>query len=78
MTLRLAFQNVGGFLQDEEMTFKMEILWRTVMEIEIDIFGFTESNTCWDLLLDKLWPATHTQGWWEMSQWSLTNNQMEK
>jgi len=78
MTLRLAFQNVGGFLQDKEMAVKMEIVWWTVMDREIDILGFTESNTCWDLLPDNLRLATHMRGWWETSQWSLTNNRTKK
>jgi len=45
MTLRLAFQNVGGFLKDKEMAFKLEILHWMVIEREIDIFGFTEAGT---------------------------------
>ena len=53
-TLRIVFQNIGGFQQNEEMEAKLEVLRRFVTEKEVDIFGFTEANTCWDVLPDNL------------------------
>jgi len=32
------------------MAFKLAALHQFVMEKEVDIFGFTEANTCWDML----------------------------
>jgi len=49
-TIRIAFQNVSGFAQAEDMDVKLEALRRFVTERQIDIFGFSESNTCWDVL----------------------------
>ncbi len=77
-TVRIAFQNIGGFLQEEEREIKLEGLRHMVTERQIDILGFTEPNTCWDLLPDTLRPAKYTRGWWETSQWNLTYNWTEK
>jgi len=77
MTVRVLFQNVGGFSSDKEMEVKMEVLRRVVTDWDINIFGFTESYTSWDLLLDSQCLAKQTRGWWETSHWSLTHNQME-
>jgi len=49
-TICIAFQNVGGFAQAEDMNVKLEALRRFVTERQIDIFGFSESNTCCDVL----------------------------
>jgi len=49
-TICIAFQNVGGFAQAEDMDVKLEALRRFVTKRQIDIFGFSESNTCWDVL----------------------------
>jgi len=54
LTLRIAFQNIGGFLKDDEMDIKFEAVRRFVTDHNIDIFGFTETNTCWDVLDDAL------------------------
>jgi len=40
--------------------------------------GFTESNTCWDLLPDNQCLPQWTRGWWETCQWSLAYNQREE
>jgi len=32
---------------------------KTVTDCNIDILGFTEPNTCWDLLLEPKRPAKH-------------------
>jgi len=76
-TVRIAFQNIGGFLQEEEREIKLESLWQTVIECQINILGFTEPNTCWDLLPDAMWLAKYTHGWWETCQWSLMYNRTE-
>ncbi len=44
---------------------------------QIDIFRFTESNTCWDVILEQQQLARCTHGWWENSQWSLSYNWLE-
>jgi len=73
--LRIAFQNIGGFQQDEEMALKLEALRRFIMEKDVDIFSFTEANTCWDIVPETHQPVRRTRGWWEKSQWTLTHNQ---
>jgi len=49
----VVFQNVGGFLTEEEMEVKLEVLCRFITDQEVDVFGFTEANKCWDLLPDS-------------------------
>jgi len=77
-TIRIAFQNVGGFAQADEMDVKLEALRRFVTERQIDIFGFSESNTCWDVLDESKRLARRTRGWWENSQWVLAHNRTEE
>ncbi len=76
-TLWIAFQNIGSFQQDEEMALKLEALRRFTIEKEVDIFGFTEANTCWDVVSETNRPARRTRGWWEKCQWTLTHNRLE-
>jgi len=77
-TLRIAFQNISGFLKEEDMELKFESMWRFINDRNIDIFGFTEANTCWDVV-PKAWrPAIRTWGWWETSQWVVTHNCTEE
>jgi len=73
-TICIAFQNVDGFAQVDEMEVKLEVLWRFVTKQQIDIFGFSESNTCWDVLDKSKQLARRTHGWWENSQWVLVHN----
>jgi len=49
-TVCVLFQNIGRFQMAKEMEVKMEAMQCIVMERFIDILGFTESNTSWDLL----------------------------
>ncbi len=60
------------------MDIKLEALRQFVTEKEVDIFGFTEANTCWDTLPENLWLAQRMRGWWENSQWTLTHNRTER
>jgi len=73
-TLWFVFQNIRGFLTDDEMDLKFEALQRFIMDHAVDIYGFTEMNTSWDLLPEKTRPAQRSCGWWEMCQWSLSYN----
>jgi len=77
-TLRIAFQNIGGFLKEEEMELKFESMQRFVNNRNIDIFGFTEANTCWDVVPEAWRPEIRTRGWWETSQWVVTHNRTEE
>jgi len=76
--LRIMFQNVGGFSKDDEMRIKLATLRRTIGDRQTDIFGFTEANTCWDVVPENQRLAHQTRGWWENSQWSLSHNRLEK
>jgi len=78
LTLWIAFQNIGGFLKDDEMDMKFEAVRRFITKHNIDIFGFTEMNTCWDVLDESMRPATHTRGWWESCRWVLSHNHTEE
>jgi len=77
-TVRIAFQNIGGFLQEDDRAIKLETLRRMVTERKIDILGFTEPNTCWDLVPESMRLPKFTRGWWETCQWNLTYNRTEK
>jgi len=77
-TLRIAFQNIGGFSKDEEMDLKFESIRNFINDRQIDIFGFTEANTCWDVTPEVDRPAHRTRGWWETSQWVVTHNCTEE
>jgi len=77
-TIHITFQNVGGFAQAEDMDVKLEALRRFVTKRQIDIFGFSESNTCWDVLDESKRLARRTRGWWENSQWVLAHNRTEE
>jgi len=73
-TIRLVLQNVDGFSQDENMDLKLELLRRFVTDHDIDAFGFTEANTCWDMLPPQQQLQARTRGWWENAHWSLGYN----
>jgi len=60
------------------MGIKLAALRRTIGDRQTDIFGFTEANTCWDVVADNLRLPRQTRGWWENSQWSLSHNRLEK
>jgi len=60
------------------MEVKLEALRRFVTERQIDIFGFSESNTCWDVLEESQCFARQTRGWWENCQWVLAHNHTEE
>ena len=77
-TLRIVFQNIGGFSKEEEMDLKFEAIRRVINDRNIDIFGFTEANTCWDVVPEEQRPAMRTRGWWETSQWVVTHNRTEE
>jgi len=77
MTIHLVLQNVDGFSQDDNMELKMELLWWFVVDHDVDAFGFTEANTCWDFLLPQQWLPKCMHGWWENAHWSLGYNQVE-
>jgi len=76
-SLRIVFQNVGGFSQEEEMALKLAAIHRFTVEHEVDVFGFTEANTCWDILPSSHRLARRTRGWWENSQWIVSHNRNE-
>ena len=50
--VHVLFQNIGGtgFLTEDKMEVKLEAMHRVVMDQSINILGFMESNTSWDLL----------------------------
>jgi len=75
--IRVVLQNVDGFSQDDNMDLKTELLRQFVTDQEVDVFGFTKANTCWDLLPPKHRLPERTHGWWENSHWSLGYNWVE-
>jgi len=76
--LWIAFQNIGGFLKEEEMEIKIESLWCFINDRNINVFRFMEANTCWDVVHEAQQPTIRTQGWWETSQWVVTHNRTEE
>jgi len=65
-------------LHDDDTRIKLVALCQTMIDRQIDIFGFTEANTCWDIVPENQQLARYTCGWWENSQWSLSYNRLEK
>jgi len=59
------------------MDIKLEALRRFVTDKAVDVFSFTEANTCWDVLPESLRLARCTRGWWGNCQWTLTHNRTE-
>jgi len=75
--LRIMFQNVGGFSKEDEMGIKLAAQRQTIGDQQMDIYGFTEANTCWDVVPDNQRLPHQMRGWWENSQWSLSHNRLE-
>jgi len=76
--LWIAFQNIGSFLKEEDMEIKFELLQHFITNRYIDVLGFMEANTWWDVVPKAQWPAMCTWGWWETSQWVVMHNQTEE
>jgi len=58
----IVFQNIGVFLQDKDMEFKLEAFCRFMTKREVDSSGMAETNTCWDLLPKNKRLARQTRG----------------
>jgi len=48
--IRICFQNIGGLITETDGDIKLQVLLQFTQQHQINIFGFAEHNTCWDLL----------------------------
>jgi len=74
---RICFQNVGGLITETDGDIKLQVLLQFTQQHQIDVFGFAEHNTCWDLLQKNEQIIEKTRGWWENSHWSISYNKCE-
>jgi hypothetical protein len=72
-TLRIGFQNVGGF-PTQPGKLKEDNIRRGIQKWDFDVFGMAEVNLDWRLLQDKERLPTRTQEWWELQNVSWANN----
>jgi len=72
-TLRLGFQNVGGF-PTQRGKIKDDTIRVGLTKWDFDIFGFAETNLDWRLLPEEDKFPSRTQEWWETQHVSWTNN----
>jgi hypothetical protein len=72
-TLRIGFQNIGGFTQ-QTRTVKEDFIRIGITSWEFDIFGTAETNLDWRLQTEdnKLW--SRTKEWWEHLHISYAHN----
>jgi hypothetical protein len=72
-TLRLAFQNIGGF-PTKPTDIKEDYIKSGLSTWDVDIFGIAEINLDWRIINEdhKLW--SRTREWWESLHISYSNN----
>jgi len=76
--IRICFQNVGGLITETEGDLKLQVLLQFTQQQQIDVFGFAEHNTCWDLIHKNEQIIERTRGWWENAHWSISHNKRER
>lgn len=72
-TLRIGFQNVGGF-PAQRGKLKEDNIKIGLNKWEFDVFGFSETNLDWRLLREEEKLPLRTQEWWETQHISWTHN----
>lgn len=72
-TLRIGFQNVGGF-PAQRGKLKEDNIKIGLNKWEFDVFGFSETNLDWRLLRVEEKLPLRTQEWWETQHISWTHN----
>jgi hypothetical protein len=72
-SLRIGFQNVGGF-PSNKFKLKEEVLRRGLVKWDFDIFGMVETNIDWRLMKvsDRL--PLRTKEWWDSQHVSWAHN----
>jgi hypothetical protein len=72
-TLRIGYQNIGGFSFTSN-SIKDDIIRQGINAFEFDIFGLSETNVDWRLIPDQHKLYFRMKPWWEMSHISLAYN----
>jgi len=72
-TLRIGFQNIGGF-STNNYKIKDSIIRRGITKWEFDVFGIAESNIDWRLVDEDLKLHARTRQWWEHLHLSTAHN----
>jgi len=73
-TLRIGFQNVGGF-PTQKGKFKEDNIRLGLQKWEFDIFGMAETNLDWRVLPENDKLPNRTKEWWEHQHVSWAHNQ---
>lgn len=74
-TLRLGFQNVGGF-PTQRGKLKEDNIRLGLTKFDFDIFGMAELNIDWRILKEQEKLPTRTKEWWEHQHVSWSHNRM--
>jgi hypothetical protein len=72
-TLRIGFQNIGGFTPKSK-TLKDEIIRNGINTWEFDIIGLAETNVDWRLVGEEDKLIHRTKEWWESLHLSYSSN----
>jgi len=78
--MHLCFQNIGGLSQSDvgDGAIKLQTLLSFVNQYQVDIFVFTEHNTCWDLSSPAKCLLELTRRWWANAHWHIAHNWLDK
>ncbi len=76
-TLRIGFQNIGGFPIDRGKH-KEGIIRKGLTKWEFDVFGFVETNVDWRIVPEEDKLFFRTKGWWDSLHLSWTHNITQK
>jgi hypothetical protein len=72
-TLRLGFQNIGGF-PTQRGKLKEDNIRLGISKWDFDIFGMAEVNIDWSLMPEQDWFPSRTKEWWTQQHVSWANN----
>ncbi len=72
-TLRIGFQNIGGFLIKKDKL-KNDVIRMGLTQWDFDIFGFSETNIDWRLASEEDKLYLRCKEWWDTVHISYSNN----
>jgi hypothetical protein len=72
-TLRIGFQNIGGFPTNTEKI-KKKLIRRGITKYEFDVFGCAETNVDWRTVKEEEKLIFRTKGWWNLLHLTYSNN----
>ncbi len=72
-TLRIGFQNIGGFPTNTGKI-KEDLIRRGITKYEFDVFGCAETNVDWRTVKEEEKLIFRTKGWWNSLHLTYSNN----